>query len=83
MAVERISKLNQWKRHSRIIRAAIVLEQAKSSSRAKVEPPFRIVKCQFGFIKARYRGLAKNHNKLAMIFAWVKMIRLDQMCCAQ
>jgi IS5 family transposase len=28
----------------------------KASIRAKVEHPFRVIKRQFGFIKARYKG---------------------------
>jgi IS5 family transposase len=31
-----------------------------ASIRAKVEHGFRIMKCQFGYIKTRYRGLEKN-----------------------
>lgn len=45
------------------------LERLKSSVRAKVEHPFRIVKQQFGYAKARYRGLAKNTARLTMLFA--------------
>ena len=30
--------------------------------------PFRIIKRQFGFVKARYKGLLKNDNQLAMLF---------------
>ena len=30
--------------------------------------PFRIIKQQFGFVKARYKGLLKNDNQLAMLF---------------
>jgi IS5 family transposase len=41
----------------------------KSSVRAKVEHPFRIVKRIFGFDKVRYRGIAKNHNRLCTNFA--------------
>jgi IS5 family transposase len=44
-------------------------EQTKASTRAKVEHPFRIVKQQFGFSKVRYRGIAKNDNKLQTMFA--------------
>ena len=32
----------------------------KASIRAKVEHPFRIIKRQFGFVKARYKGLLKT-----------------------
>lgn len=37
--------------------------------RAKVEHPFRILKCQFGHVKTRYRGLAKNRAHLFTLFA--------------
>ncbi|PPW69231.1 transposase, partial [Escherichia coli] len=39
-----------------------------ASIRARVEHPFRIIKRQFGFVKARYKGLLKNDNQLAMLF---------------
>ena len=31
-----------------------------SSIRSRVEHVFRVIKCQFGYTKVRYRGLAKN-----------------------
>ncbi|SEM65306.1 Transposase DDE domain-containing protein, partial [Loktanella fryxellensis] len=37
--------------------------------RAKVEHPFRVIKCQFGYVKTRYRGLAKNRAQLFTLFA--------------
>jgi IS5 family transposase len=37
--------------------------------RARVEHPFRILKRQFGYIKTRYRGLAKNRAQLFSLFA--------------
>jgi len=37
--------------------------------RARVEHPFRVIKCQFGYIKTRYRGLAKNRAQLFTLFA--------------
>ncbi len=45
------------------------LERIKASIRAKVEHPFRVIKCQFGHRKARYRGLAKNTSQLLVMFA--------------
>jgi IS5 family transposase len=45
----------------------------KSRVRAKVEHPFRILKRIFGFDKVRYRGLAKNHNRLCACFALVNL----------
>jgi IS5 family transposase len=44
------------------------LEKLKASIRAKVEHTFRVIKCQFGHRKARYRGLAKNTSQLLVIF---------------
>ncbi len=32
--------------------------------RAEVEPPFCVVKRQFGHVKTRYRGLAKNRAQM-------------------
>ena len=37
--------------------------------RAKVEHPFRVIKRQFGHVKTRYRGLAKNRAQLFTLFA--------------
>jgi IS5 family transposase len=51
---------------------AALLEQAeklKASVRAKVEHPFRVIKRQFGHVKVRYRGLAKNTAQLVTLFA--------------
>jgi IS5 family transposase len=45
------------------------LENLKASIRAKVEHPFRVVKCQFGYRKTRYRGLIKNTAQLITLFA--------------
>ena len=45
------------------------IERAKASTRAEVEHPFRVIKCQFGFTKVRYKGLAKNTAQLHTLFA--------------
>jgi IS5 family transposase len=45
----------------------------KSRVRAKVEHVFRILKRVFGFDKVRYRGIAKNHNRLCANFALVNL----------
>jgi len=37
--------------------------------RARVEHPFRVLKRQFGHLKTRYRGLAKNRAQLFTLFA--------------
>jgi len=45
------------------------LEQVKARIRAKVEHPFRVIKQQFGYVKTRYRGLAKNTQQILVLFA--------------
>ena len=44
-------------------------ERLKASIRAKVEHPFRVLKRQFGYTKARYRGLRKNTAQIVTLFA--------------
>jgi IS5 family transposase len=42
-------------------------ERRKASVRAKVEHPFLYVKRHFGYAKVRYRGLAKNTQRIAVL----------------
>jgi IS5 family transposase len=49
------------------------LEHAKASIRAVVEHPFRVLKRQFGYIKVRYKGLAKNGAQVTTLFALVNL----------
>ena len=53
-----------------------VIEHLKSSVRCKVEHPFRIIKCLFGYRKVAYMGLAKNENRLYMLFASANLYAL-------
>ena len=39
------------------------------SVRAKVEHVFRVMKCQFGYRKVRYRGIAKNGAQVFSLLA--------------
>jgi IS5 family transposase len=45
----------------------------KSTVRSKVEHVFAVMKLQFGFVKVRYRGLAKNANRLFATCALVNL----------
>ena len=45
----------------------------KSKVRSKVEHVFAVLKLQFGFVKVRYRGLAKNGNRLFTTCALVNL----------
>ncbi|HNQ05326.1 MAG TPA: transposase, partial [Thiobacillaceae bacterium] len=44
------------------------LEVVKARIRARVAHPFRVIKRQFGHVKNRYRGLAKNTAQLVTLF---------------
>jgi transposase, IS5 family len=41
-----------------------MVNQVRSKTRAKVEHCFGVIKCIFGWRKVRYKGLAKNANRL-------------------
>ncbi|HHX7659077.1 TPA: IS5-like element ISKpn13 family transposase, partial [Klebsiella pneumoniae] len=71
-----VKKLRQ---HPRLNKQALHDEYVKAGIRAKVEHPFRILKCQFGFSKTRLRGLMKNHNRLSMLFAMCNLVRAGQL----
>ena len=57
------------------------IERIKARIRAKVEHPFRVIKRQFGHVKVRYRGLAKNTAQLHTLFAlanlWIAKRRIQ------
>ena len=57
-----------------------LMEAAKAHIRAKVEHPFRIIKCQFGFRKVFYRGIRKNNLKLTMLFALANLWMVRERC---
>lgn len=44
-------------------------EKLMSKTRAFVEHPFRVIKRQFGYVKVRYKGLAKNAAQQTTLFA--------------
>lgn len=60
-----IAKLPEGRRKA----AARKAEHRKASVRAKVEHPFRVIKRQFGLVKVRFRGLAKNTAHVMTLFA--------------
>ena len=54
------------------------IENRKSSTRCKVEHPFLIVKRQFGYCKAVYKGIAKNLNRFNMLFACANLVMVSR-----
>jgi IS5 family transposase len=57
-----------------------LVECAKAHLRAKVEHPFRIINCQFGFRKISCRGIKKNDFMIKMLFA---LTNLWTVCVSQ
>lgn len=64
-------------------RALEKAERRKASIRARVEHPFRVIKRQFGYVKVRFKGLAKNTAQVITLFAlsnlWMVRKRLVAM----
>jgi IS5 family transposase len=60
-----IAKLPEGRRKAAVQKR----EHRKASVRAKVEHPFRVIKRQFGLMKVRFRGLAKNTAHVVTLFA--------------
>ncbi len=46
-----------------------------SSIRSKVEHPFQVLKCQWGYVKVRYRGLEKNTGQLQTLFMLANLFK--------
>lgn len=56
-----------------------------SSVRSKVEHPFQVLNCQWGYEKVRYRGLYKNTMQLFSLFMLINLFKVRRclLCCAQ
>lgn len=67
----RRSTYKKLDKRSALYKAKRKIEKAKAKAqvRAKVEHPFRVIKRQFGYVKVRFRGLAKNTAQLVTLFA--------------
>ena len=57
--------------------------RTKSRVRSKVEHVFGVLKLKFGFVKARYRGIAKNANRLFTAFALVNLFMVRKRLLSQ
>ncbi len=53
------------------------IEHHKSSVRAKVEHVFFYIKRMFGYSKVRYKGLAKNKNRLYALCAFTNLLKAE------
>ena len=60
-----VEKIRNARERAKAMRA----EKRKAQIRARVEHPFRVVKCVFGYVKTRFKGLAKNTVQIVTLFA--------------
>lgn len=67
--------LDKAKRNRKLSGSQCKRNKKHASIRAKVEHVFRVVKCQFGYRKTRYKGLAKN---AAQVFSLMALANLYQ-----
>lgn len=67
--------LDKAKRNRKLSASQRKRNKKHASVRAKVEYVFRIVKCQFGYRKTRYKGIAKN---AAQVFSLMALANLYQ-----
>ncbi|WP_080963142.1 IS5 family transposase [Pseudomonas fluorescens] len=65
----RRSTYKHLSKRSVLYKARRKIEKVKAQARAKVEHPFSVIKHQFGYVKTRLRGLAKNTAQLTTLFA--------------
>jgi IS5 family transposase len=50
-----------------------------SMIRRKVEHPFAVIKCLWGYTKTKYKGIYKNQSKLHMMFALYNLFKVRKM----
>lgn len=60
-----VEKIRKARERAKVMRE----ETRKAQVRARVEHPFRVVKCVFGYTKTRFKGLAKNTVQVVTLFA--------------
>lgn len=65
----RRSSYKKLNNRSALYKAKHKIEKAKARVRAEVEHPFRVIKRQLGYVKVRFRGLAKYTAQLMKLFA--------------
>ena len=68
--------LDKASRHTSLSSSQKKRNRKLSSARAIVEHPFQVIKCQWHYRKARYRGLAKNTGQLQLLFGLYNLFRV-------
>lgn len=63
-----------WRRQLKPSSPLAQRERQRAALRAKVEHPFLYIKQRFGYRKTRYRGLATNHQWLALPLGFANLL---------
>jgi len=63
------SSIARYRHRGVVDEAERAKNRTKSKVRARVEHPIGVIKRVFGFVKVRYRGLAKNAHRLIVTCA--------------
>lgn len=74
--------LDRGKRGAKLSSSQHKRNRKLASVRAKVEHPFQVIKCQWNYVKVRYRGLKKNASQLYMLFALYNVYRVRRQLLA-
>ena len=70
-------KVNDKRKVGKEMSASQKKQNKKNSSvRARIEHRFRVIKCQFGYQKARYKGLKKNRVQVFTLLGLVNLYML-------
>lgn len=64
----------RWRSKLRVWPEQREANRVYSKTRSRVEHGFAVLKLRFGFVKVRYRGLAKNLHRLYVSFALVNLV---------
>jgi IS5 family transposase len=68
--------LDKNKKNRKLSTKQSQLNKKKSKIRAKVEHPFQVLKCQWGYTKTRYKGLFKNSMQVYTLFSLINLYRM-------
>ena len=66
-------RLDKNKRNHPLLNSQHKHNHIKASIRAKVEFPFKVLKCQWHYTKTRYNGLMKNTAQLFAVFGLINL----------
>lgn len=67
---------NKGSRYKKLTEADHERNRAISTTRARVEHPFQVIKCQWNYTKVRYRGVKKNLDQIRLLFGLYNIFKV-------